>query len=169
MSTKTKVWSFPYFRVTAGEESLVSKTCKRLRKLSMQGLMVSTLIYPGLTWADATSDHYAHLFLQGKYLVNNVGKCSDCHTARGPDGSFPEGQDLHGATINIAPIHPVPGWAGYAPRLAGLPAGFTEADLAIFLQTGRTPSGTPVRPPMPAFRMSARDAQAVALYIHSLK
>jgi hypothetical protein len=169
MSMKLKVSFLSHWHVTPKEASLMSKTLRSLRRCSTLGMIVLTLSSPGFTWADAASDRYAQLYVQGKYLVNNVGKCSDCHTARGPDGRFMEGQELHGAPLPIGPIRPIPGWSGYAPRIAGLPAGYTEAELAIFLQTGRTPSGTSARPPMPAFRMSARDAEAAALYIHSLK
>ena len=53
--------------------------------------------------------------------------------------------------------------------LAGLPGNYTEAQLAAFLQTGKRPDGSMARPPMPPYRMSASDAQAVAAYLKSLR
>jgi mono/diheme cytochrome c family protein len=73
-----------------------------------------------------------------------------------------------GAPIDFAPLHPLPVWADRSPSLAGLPSGYSEAQLATFLETGRKPNGGFARPPMPAFRMSPADAHAVAAYLRSL-
>ena len=106
-------------------------------------------------------------FERGAYIVNNVAMCGDCHTPHGPNGPI-AGQTLAGAPLPFAPLHPMP-WADRTPRLAGLPAGYTQADLAHLLQTGKRPNGAEPRPPMPAYRMNERDAKAVAAYIASLK
>jgi hypothetical protein len=63
----------------------------------------------------------------------------------------------------------IPGWTGQAPRIAGLPQGFTRAEVAKLLQTGRKPDGSRPRPPMPQYRMSPADAAAVAAYLASLR
>ncbi len=106
---------------------------------------------------------------RGRYLALNVAGCVDCHSPRGPDGQFVAGRELTGAPLFFAPVHPMPVWASIAPRIAGLPAGFTEAQLATFLMTGETPKGiTPPRPPMPPFRLHRSDAEAIAAYLKSL-
>jgi hypothetical protein len=60
-------------------------------------------------------------------------------------------------------------WAYAAPKIAGLPAGFTEESLIHFLQTGERTAGYRARPPMPPFRMNEADATAVVAYLKSLR
>lgn len=103
----------------------------------------------------------AALVARGEYLVNNVVLCGDCHTPRGPAGEPLTVQSLQGADIGAGP----PGFASYAPALAGAPANYTEEQFIAFLQTGVRPDGTNPRPPMPAYRLNEEDARAVAAYI----
>ena len=106
---------------------------------------------------------------RGRYIVHGVGLCIDCHSPRGERGEFVPGRHLTGAPIEFAPTVPLPGWATAAPRIAGLPAGYSEADLAHFLNTGERPNNLPPpRPPMPPYRMNRDDAESVAAYLHSL-
>jgi len=103
---------------------------------------------------------------RGEYLVHAIAGCNDCHTPmtpRGPDMT----RQLVGADLAFAPINPQP-WAPHAPMLAGLPEGYTEAQLAQYLQSGERPSGIPTAPPMPPYRMNAEDAAAVSAYIASM-
>ena len=109
------------------------------------------------------------ILARGQYLVERVGMCSDCHSPRDPTGQFVRSAWLGGAPIGVAPQHPVPGWAGYAPALAGLPANFTEATLARFLETGQRPDGSHAGAPMPPYRFSRPDAEAVVAYLKSLR
>ena len=104
---------------------------------------------------------------RGEYLVSITG-CNDCHTPRGPTGEFVPGQTLAGAPLGFAPIMKMP-WAPQAPALAGGPAGYDEASLAAFLQSGKRKDGSLPTPPMPSVHMNTADAQAVARYIYSLK
>lgn len=115
----------------------------------------------------ATPAGNAALVARGKYLVTRVGMCGDCHTPMGPNG--PDQQHwLQGGTLIFKSTVPVPGWAGVAPRIAGLPAGWSRADTVKFLQTGTMPQGVHANPPMPQLRLSHRDAVAVAAYLASL-
>ena len=75
---------------------------------------------------------------------------------------------MQGSKLDFQPLHPVPGWADYAPSLAGLP-GWTDAYVTKLLETGLKPDGTPPRPPMPPYRMTREDAEAVVAYLRSLK
>lgn len=59
-------------------------------------------------------------------------------------------------------------FAFHAPALAGLP-GWTVSDAVTFLQTGERPGGIAPRPPMPPFRMTRQDAEAVVAYLKSLR
>jgi len=104
---------------------------------------------------------------RGKYLVENVGMCADCHTARQADGQFDRSRWLQGSMVVFKPIDPMPVWAVVAPAIAGLP-GHDERDAIVLLETGLTPTGGYLRPPMPEYRFSHEDAQAVVTYLKSL-
>ncbi|MBX3431117.1 MAG: c-type cytochrome [Hyphomonadaceae bacterium] len=101
------------------------------------------------------------LVARGDYLVNGVVLCGDCHTPRGQTGEPLSAQALQGADIGGGP----PGFASYAPPLAGIPANFTEEQFIAFLQTGVRPDSSHPRPPMPPYRLNEEDARAVAAYI----
>ncbi len=104
---------------------------------------------------------------RGKYLVDGVVLCGDCHTQRLPTGLLDADHYLQGATLPDKPIHPQP-WAPTTPALAGLPAGYDEAQLVTLLQTSVKPDGSHPLPPMPDYRLNDEDAAAVAAYLKSL-
>ncbi|HTW56995.1 MAG TPA: c-type cytochrome [Terriglobales bacterium] len=109
----------------------------------------------------------AALIARGKYLVEDVGLCGDCHTPRDDKGEFIQGQWLKGAPIDFKLTVPMPVWADKSPNIAGLPG--WEKDAAIkFLMTGIAYNGLPGRPPMPQFRFNVQDAQAIVAYLKSL-
>jgi len=103
----------------------------------------------------------------GRYLVQQVGLCGECHTPQNEKGEPIVEQTLQGASTGIRPVHPVPNWAEYTPPLAGFP-GFTDEQAITFLTTGKDPGGQLAAPPMPAYRFSREDAAAVLAYLRSL-
>lgn len=105
---------------------------------------------------------------RGRYLVEDVGKCLDCHTPMTPQGPDMT-KHLMGAKLGFEPLGPVPGWMPMAPRIAGIPNGWTEEHMVEFLRTGSKPGGAPAQPPMPAYRFHEDDARAVTAYLASLK
>lgn len=104
---------------------------------------------------------------RGKYLVENVARCADCHSKRMPDGKLDESKWLQGADLIFQPIRPMPVWARYAPEISGLP-GMTPENGVRLLTTGIGPAGQPLRPPMPDFRLTEEDAKAVVAYLRTL-
>jgi mono/diheme cytochrome c family protein len=105
---------------------------------------------------------------RGRQLVHRVVLCIDCHSPRAENGEFIEDRHLTGSQLAFAATVPMP-WAPVAPPLAGLPAGYSEADLVHFLMTGERPHGMPApRPPMPPYRLDQAEAEAVVAYVHSL-
>lgn len=105
---------------------------------------------------------------RGRYLVNHVAMCGDCHSPRGADGRFVEAKELTGSLLGFTPTVPMP-WAPQAPGIAGLPAGYTTEDTVRFLMTGERPGGRPgTLPPMPPYRFERADAEAVTAYLRSL-
>ncbi|MBS1810319.1 MAG: c-type cytochrome [Acidobacteria bacterium] len=129
-------------------------------------LSLSIVIWLALAWGCAASDPHVQKLARGKYLIENVGMCADCHTPRTQRGELDLARSLQGSPLSIAPTVPMP-WAQAAPAIAGLPS-LTEAEAAKFLQTGDLPAGRHVRPPMPPFRLSREDAEAVAAYLKTL-
>ena len=104
---------------------------------------------------------------RGKYLVEELGRCGECHTPRTPDGDLDGSRWLQGAPVWFKPIQPVRDWAYSAPPLAGLP-GFSDADAMKVLERGVGPNGYPVRPPMHDYHMNHDDAAAIVAYLRSL-
>ena len=113
--------------------------------------------------------HAEKIAQRGKYLVDEVAKCGDCHTPK-LDGQPDRSKWLQGANIDFAPAGPVEAWVKFAPALTSqLFERWKEADLKKFLQTGLLPSGERATPPMPAYKLRADDAEAVVEYLKSLK
>jgi mono/diheme cytochrome c family protein len=142
---------------------------KARRRFTMQALLALTIASPTLAFSDSHLDKQEQLVAHGQYIVERVGMCADCHTPRDSQGKPLPGQSLHGAPIRFTPQDPIPGWTPASPKIAGLPAGYTEAQLAMFLETGRTRTGGLASPPMPPYRMDEHDAQSVAAYLKTLK
>lgn len=104
---------------------------------------------------------------RGKYLVESVAMCGECHTPRNSDGSLDRSRWLQGAPVIWMPSRPDSDWAIRAPRIGGtLPA--SDADMVKLLTTGIWTTGKPLRPPMMPFRMSDSDARAVVAYLRAV-
>jgi mono/diheme cytochrome c family protein len=104
---------------------------------------------------------------RGKYLVENVGMCGDCHTPRNEKGEPVKEQWLGGAPLGFRPIMPMPVWADKAPSIAGL-SGWEKGAAIKFMMTGIAYNGLPARPPMPPYRFNQPDAEAIVAYLKSL-
>lgn len=105
---------------------------------------------------------------RGEYLVTSVAMCEQCHTPRNEQGELLRLQLLQGAQIPVRSPWTAQQWAFRAPSLAGLPGGWSEADVVKLLMTGKDPNDRSPNPPMPPFRMNREDATAVAAYLKSL-
>ncbi len=104
---------------------------------------------------------------RGDYLVSHVAMCVQCHTPRDAKGELDRTRLLKGAPIPLRSPFPHQGWAFAAPAIAGLP-GWTNHDALALLTTGRRPMGYTPKPPMPPFRLSREDADAVIAFLRSL-
>jgi mono/diheme cytochrome c family protein len=113
-----------------------------------------------------TSDH-APLVARGKYIVDNVAMCGTCHTPHSETGTLDRAHPLEGGALWLNPTMPIADWPLRAPRLAGTPSG-TDAELVTLLTTGIWKDGKQLRAPMPQFRMTREDAEAVVAYLRSL-
>jgi Cytochrome c len=104
---------------------------------------------------------------RGRYLVEEVAKCPECHTPRNERGELRQDAWLAGAPIWIRPVAPIPNWADHAPSLAGWPS-FTEEQGERILEKGTGPEGEELRPPMHIYHMKPEDAKAIIAYLKSL-
>lgn len=103
---------------------------------------------------------------RGKYLVENVGMCGDCHSPRNEKGEFIKGKWLHGTTLDFKATVPMP-FADIAPPIAGLPG--IDEELAVGFMMGKERDVLPMRPPMPLYQLNRADAVAVVKYLKSLR
>jgi len=104
---------------------------------------------------------------RGKYIVEKVAMCPQCHTPRLSDGQLDPNRPLDGASEFFQPPSPNPNWPLQAPRIGGnLPA--SDQDMVKLLTTGIWTDGKPLRLPMMPFRMSEADAKAVVAYLKTV-
>jgi mono/diheme cytochrome c family protein len=123
------------------------------------------VLVPALQGADEST---ASQVRRGSYLANRASLCGDCHTPPDDKGQPDKSRLYQGAPLGFTPKQPVPGWVDAAPPLAGL-AGWTDGAAIKFLETGIGPNGKPANPPMPEYRFSRSDAEALVAYLRSLK
>lgn len=108
------------------------------------------------------------LAARGKYIVEGIAVCSQCHTPRDGAGAPDRSHWLEGAPVWQKPSEPTEDWPLQAPRIAGTPPG-TDGEMVKLLTTGLWRDGKFLRSPMPQFRLSRQDAEAVAAYLKSLQ
>jgi mono/diheme cytochrome c family protein len=116
----------------------------------------------GLAAADGST-----VLARGAYLVDDVAKCGTCHTPRDDQDKPDARRALSGGPVPYRPARETAEWADVAPRLAGLPPG-NDDEIVHLLMTGISRTGRPPRPPMPQFRLTRGDAEAVLAYLKSL-
>jgi mono/diheme cytochrome c family protein len=108
---------------------------------------------------------------RGKYLVEEVGRCQECHTPTLEDGSFDKTKWMKGATLVGIPARPIEDWHQKAPDITStskLWENWKFEGFSTFLQTARNPRGHKAGPPMPAYTLKPEDAEAIAVYLKSL-
>jgi mono/diheme cytochrome c family protein len=103
---------------------------------------------------------------RGNYLVNSLGHCAECHSARNFLAGIIASQRFAGA--------PDPDGKGWVPNITQKGIGdWTEKDIAYFLDTGQTPDGdsaggSMVRVIRNLSQLSEADRAAIADYVKSL-
>jgi len=105
---------------------------------------------------------------RGKYIVENVAMCPQCHTPRDSNDQLIANRPLDGAPEFFQPPHPDPNWPLKAPRIGGNPPA-SDQDMVRLLTTGIWTDGKPLRLPMMPFRMNQTDAKAVVAYLKSVR
>jgi mono/diheme cytochrome c family protein len=134
-----------------------------------------TLVFSLITWWLATAadrnnkvGNIEDGISRGKYLVERVAMCVQCHTPRNQTGELLETRYLQGGPVPVsAPPNYRIDWAYKAPAIVGLP-GYTIQDGIKLLTEGITPDGRVPKAPMPKFRLTRADAEAIVTYLKSL-
>lgn len=103
--------------------------------------------------------------VQGRYLVEALGHCAECHTPRDPIGGLDYGRWMGGA--------PHPSGKGTIPNLTPAALDWSAEDIAYFLKTGFTPDFDSAGGEMADVvtnlaHLSDADLAAIAAYIKAL-
>ena len=120
----------------------------------------------GATAANAQS---GALMARGKYLVDTLMTCHNCHTPRGPNGLIME-RALSGGLHFDEPPFDVTAANITSDKETGIGT-WSVDDIKKFLITGVRPNGVAVANVMPTgfYKiLTARDLDAIASYLHSI-
>ncbi len=137
--------------------------------LAVHLLDASSLDAPGLVMQEGESQMPAARgdVERGRYLVENVSMCGECHSTRDAAGTIVAHLRFMGGPMPVTAPRALD-FPLYIPRIAGLP-GYTDDQAVRLLTEGAIKrDGTQLRPPMPRFRMTPDDAAAVIAYLRSL-
>jgi len=130
-------------------------------------IVIAALVGVGLALAGQKAPAVNAQVERGRYLVENVAMCGECHSPRDAEGQPDHARWLAGAPMWFSAAIPESNWAFRAPALAGL-GSFTDPDMTMVLEKGLQPTGRPIRPPMHVYHMSHDDAAAIIAYLKSL-
>jgi len=132
-------------------------------------VVLAFLHFAPLSGAATPPDGNSTKIARGEYLVKHVSMCDDCHTLHDAHGAPIKSKHLQGAKIIFSPIEPMPSsvWADTAPPIAGLTF-LNDQEAVVFFNTGKMPDGKLARIPMPPYRFSKSDAEALTAYLKSL-
>jgi mono/diheme cytochrome c family protein len=148
---------------TCTSKSCYSRAMRRILVSAFCGLFFAC---PLSSFSQAKTDAVQ----RGRYLVNEMGKCGDCHTPR-VAGIPDKTRWLKGSPLGFAPLAPIPGWAKVAPDLTAsgvLWKSWGEKGLVQFFMKGVGTDGKPAGPPMPEYTLTSQDARAIVEYLKSL-
>ena len=128
-----------------------------------RGLGLWKLMFVSSEWA-ADLDETAEL-TRGRYLVEGLGHCAECHTPRNAMGGLDRTRWLNGA--------PSPDGKGKVPALTPGALDWSAKDIAYYLESGFTPDfdsagGDMVDVIENMSKLSASDRDAIAAYLKAL-
>ena len=135
----------------------------------MRGWLVGVLGL-GLLAAGPAAAQDPALVERGRYLVEGIAGCGNCHTPKGPQGELP-GMALAGGFVIDEPglfrvvVPDTP------PIRKPASAAETDAEVALAIREGRRPDGSIIGPPMPIelYRgIADRDLAAMVAYLRTV-
>lgn len=122
------------------------------------------LLYAGRGWV-LDGDDLPQDVSRGRYLVEGLGHCGECHTPRGPLGGMRRDAWLTGA--------PTPDGKGKVPGIAPSVLDWAASDIAYYLETGFTPDfdaagGHMASVVLNTAQLPPSDRAAIAAYLKAL-
>lgn len=111
------------------------------------------------------------LLARGRYLVESIAGCGNCHTPQGPQGPILSKAYAGGLKIDEPGKFTVFTTNITQDRKTGI-GSWTVDQIITAVREGRRPDGSVIRPPMPIglYRgLSDRDARAIAVYVKTFK
>jgi len=128
-----------------------------------RGLGLWKLLFTGKDWRMA-GDLNEEL-TRGRYLVEGLGHCSECHTRRNPIGGLERDAWLGGA--------PTPDGKSKVPNITPAKLTWSAGDIAYYLETGFTPDfdaagGIMASVVLNTGQLPASDRRAIAAYLKAI-
>jgi mono/diheme cytochrome c family protein len=175
------VFPFPFYSRLSAQDvldlkafldnlSAVSQTNRRSRRAPFAALRGALAVlatpFPGPFQPDPEEDA---AWNRGAYLVATVGRCGDCHTARGWLGGPEAGHALAGAAVSGQKAVP-----NITPDPETGIGRWSTADIETLLADGQTPDFDFVGGAMAEIvrnttRLDDADRRAIAVYLHSIR
>ncbi|MEO8299373.1 MAG: c-type cytochrome, partial [Burkholderiales bacterium] len=106
---------------------------------------------------------------RGRYLVESIAGCGNCHTPQGPNGPLAGKALAGGLLFKEAPFDAVS--ANITPDPETGIGKWTDAQIALAIREGKRPDGTLIGPPMPfgLYRgISDNDVAAIVAYLRTV-
>jgi mono/diheme cytochrome c family protein len=145
--------------------TLILSNCRHFLRLTPRGLGVAIGL---VLWCAVASAETP--LERGRYLMNSIVACGNCHTPQGPAGPQ-AGMELAGGFLIEEKEFTI-----YAPNITphkGSGIGlWSDAQIITAIREGKRPDGTIIGPPMPIglYRgMSDSDVKAIVAYLRSVK
>ncbi len=109
---------------------------------------------------------------RGRYLVETIAGCGNCHTPRGPGGVFAADKHMAGGFVVVdeKPFRAVA--LNITPDKETGIGNWTDAQIAKAIREGIRPDGSLIGPPMPFElyrKLSDTDLAAIVAYLKTLK
>lgn len=137
-----------------------------LRALSRAAVLALILAATGSLAAPASAQTPLE---RGRYLMNSIVACGNCHTPIGPQGPV-AGQELAGRLMADEP--PFTAYAGNITPDPETGIGrWTDDQIVAAIREGRRPDGSIIGPPMPVelYRdMADEDVRAIVAYLRAV-
>jgi mono/diheme cytochrome c family protein len=134
-------------------------------------LKVASVIAGALIAGTASAAAQQSLLDRGRYLVDGIGVCVNCHTPRGKDGHLDKSKYLAGGTQNFRGSSYSVFGSNLTPDAETGLGKWSESDIKRAITEGRRPNGVQLAPNMRymLYRiMTPRDLDATVAYLRSL-
>jgi mono/diheme cytochrome c family protein len=134
------------------------RTLQRVALAAALGMIIGTAV------------HAESRVERGRYLMQSIVACGNCHTPQGPNGPLPGMELAGGLKIEEKPFTAIA--SNITPdRETGI-GKWTDAQIITSIREGKRPDGSIIGPPMPIglYRgMSDSDVRAIVAYLRSVK